>query len=432
MKKLVSFMLVVSAVFFSACSDEGAANGEPPGKKVPFKNHSNAIIIHWNSVALETMQVPAYDPMIGSRIFAMVHIAMHDALNSIAPVYETYTSQAVDKKADPIAAVSAAAYTVLVKSFPDRKDFLDAALAESTKDLKPADAKQRGIALGSAAGNAIYALRENDGAFANPISEVNNPPEPGVYQAVPPMAILYAPFWATLPTFGLESPQQFRSVALPGITSEVYTRDYNEVKDKGRLENSTRTEEETAIAKFWYEFSDIGWNRVTAVAATDKKLDLISTARLFALVNMAMADSYIAGWDSKFHYNFWRPYTAIRAAETDGNENTLADVNWEPLMTTPPVQDYPSTHSTLGNSAATILTQIIGANTGFSMTSTSADPANSTRTFATFAQAATENADSRVLAGLHFRFSCDEGLALGKKVGQWMLDHQLKPLSGSL
>jgi hypothetical protein len=168
------------------------------------------------------------------------------------------------------------------------------------------------------------------------------------------------------------------------------------------------------------------------VAATDKKLDLISTARLFALVNMAMADSYIAGWDSKFHYNFWRPYTAIRAAETDGNENTLADVNWEPLMTTPPVQDYPSTHSTLGNSAATILTQIIGANTGFSMTSTSADPANSTRTFATFAQAATENADSRVLAGLHFRFSCDEGLALGKKVGQWMLDHQLKPLSGSL
>lgn len=431
MKKLVLFVLIVSAVLFPACSDEGGANGESPGKKVPFRNHSNAIIIHWNSLALETMQVPAYDPMIGSRIFAMVHIAMHDALNSIAPVYETYTNHGIDKKADPIAAVSAAAYTVLVKSFPDRKDFLDAALAESTKNVKSTDAKQRGITLGTAAGNAIYALRESDGAFANPISEVNNPLEPGVYQAVPPMAILYAPFWATLPTFGLESPQQFRSVSQPGITSEIYTRDYNEVKEKGRLENSTRTDEETFIAKFWYEFSDIGWNRVTAVAAMDKKLDLISTARLFALVNMAMADSYIAGWDAKFHYNFWRPYTAIRAAETDGNGNTAADTNWEPLMVTPPVQDYPSTHSTLGNAAAVVLSNIIGANTAFTMTSTSAEPANSTRTFSSFAQAAVENADSRVLAGLHFRFSCEEGLVLGEKVGQWMLNHQLKPLKGN-
>src|SRR5690606_17542558 len=150
--------------------------------------------------------------------------------------------------------------------------------------------------------------------------------------------------------------------------SEIYTRDYNEVKEKGRLENSTRTDEETFIAKFWYEFSDIGWNRVTAVAAMDKKLDLISTARLFALVNMAMADSYIAGWDAKFDYDVWRPDTAVRAADTDGSGNTAADTNSEPLMVTPPVQDYPSTPSTLGNAGAVVLSNIIGANTAFTMT----------------------------------------------------------------
>jgi hypothetical protein len=167
-----------------------------------------------------------------------------------------------------------------------------------------------------------------------------------------------------------------------------------------------------------------GWRRIHSAA--DKNLDLISTARLFALVNIALADSYIAGWDSKFHYNFWRPYTAVRAAATDGNDNTSEDASWEPLMNTPPVHDYPSTHSTLGNAAATVLNELIGANTGFTMTSTSAEPANSTRTFVNFSKAAEENADSRVFAGIHFRFSCEQGLELGEKIGNWVVEHQLK------
>ena len=129
---------------------------------------------------------------------------------------------------------------------------------------------------------------------------------------------------------------------------QQYAEDFNEVRQIGAKESSTRTAEQTTIAKFWYEFSEIGWNRVTATVAADQSLDLLITARLFALVNMALADSYIAGWDSKFHYDFWRPYTAVRAAATDGNDNTPGDASWEPLMNTPPVQDYPSTHSALG------------------------------------------------------------------------------------
>lgn len=424
----MSVMLFFTAVFFSACSEsEGFGYGEYPGKKMPFRNHSNASILQWNTVTLETMQGLTYDPMIASRIFVMVHLAMHDALNGIAPVFETYSLQQQDKKADPVAALSAAAYTVLVETFPDKKAQLDAALAQAIKDVKSTDAKERGLAIGSIAGKLIVEIRKNDGAFQNPIAEINNPQEPGLYQPVPPTPFVYAPFWATLKPFGLESPAQFRIAAMPGLNSTEYTEDFNEVKLKGSKENSTRTTEETTIAKFWYEFSEIGWNRVTATVAANKNLDLLSTARLFALVNIALADSYIAGWDSKFHYNFWRPYTAVRIAATDGNDNTSEDASWEPLMNTPPVHDYPSTHSTLGNAAATVLNELIGANAGFTMTSTSADPANSTRSFINFSQAAEENADSRVFAGIHFRFSCEGGLELGKRIGDWTVGNHLKP-----
>jgi hypothetical protein len=428
MKKFMYVMLFFAAVFFSACSEsEGFGYRDNPGKKTPFRNHSNAIVLQWNTVTLETMQGPTYDPMIASRIFAMVHLAIHDALNGIAPVFETYALQQQDKKADPVAAVSGAAYAVLVESFPAKKQQLDAALAQAIKDIKSADAKERGLALGKIAGEAIVALRSDDGAFQNPIAEINNPQEPGLYQPVPPTPFVYAPFWATLKTFGLESPEQFRIAAMPEINSSEYTINFNEVKQKGSKVNSTRTTEETTIAKFWYEFSEIGWNRVTATVSADKNLDLLSTARLFALVNIALADSYIAGWDSKFHYNFWRPYTAVRAAGTDGNDNTSEDPSWEPLMNTPPVHDYPSTHSTLGNAAATVLNAMVGSNTGFTMTSTSAEPANSTRSFVNFDQAAKENADSRVFAGIHFRFSCERGLELGKRIGDWTVENSLKP-----
>lgn len=410
-----------------ACSEAGGFEYGP--KAPPFQNHSNAIVIHWNTVAYETMLEPAYDPMIASRVFAMVHIAVHDALNGIAPYYETYSLQEQDELADPVAAVSAAAYTVLVETFPGRKEHLDAALAEALKQVNAGEAKERGLALGTKAGRAMFDLRKDDGAFADPIAEVNNPQEPGKYQAVPPMLFVYAPFWATLPTFALKSPDQFRATAMPAIGSVEYTENFNEVKLKGVKKNSTRTDEETFVAKFWYEFSEIGWNRVTAVAASDNNLDLLSTARLFALVNMALADSYIAGWDSKFHYDFWRPYTAIRAAATDGNDHTEADLQWEPLMDTPPVQDYPSTHSMLGNAAATVLNALVGSNKGFTMTSTTADPAGSTRTFENFTEAARENADSRVLAGIHFRFSCDKGLELGREIGEWTLSNLLKPIN---
>lgn len=424
MKKFFYSLLAVASIALVAFTAAYEHRGK--GKEVPFKNYSNAVIISWNNTAFETMQGPTYNPLLASRILAMVHLAMHDALNNIAPSYDTYAYHREEKRADPIAAASAAAHAVLVGSFPDKKQFLDSALNQALTKVKDGADKDRGIMLGEDAGQAILALRSKDGAFGDPVGKLNNPEQPGLYQLTPPMEFVFAPFWTTMPTFGIKSPDQFRLGAMPALTSNEYAKDFNEVKTIGAKQSTTRTQEQTFIAKFWYEFSEIGWNRVTSVAAKDANLDLITTARLFALVNIGLADSYIAGWDSKFHHNFWRPYTAIRNANRDNNNETGEDASWEPLLNTPPVHDYPSTHSVLGSAAATVLTAILG-DRGFTMTSTSAEPANATRTLKSFSAAAIENGDSRVFAGIHFRFSCDAGLRLGNDIGHWILGNSLKP-----
>lgn len=432
-QKFLGLLFFVVLVLPGCSESSGFGNpGETSFKNRPayFKNHSNAIVLSWNATAQNTMAGPAYNPLLATRIMAMMHIAMHDALNNIAPVYETYSFNQPDKKADPIAAISSAAHAVLVSSFPDKKDQLDAALSESLNKVKAGPARERGLELGKASANAIIGLRSNDDAFRDPIAEITNPVQPGLYQPVPPTPIVYAPFWKDMTPFSLESPAQFRIAPFPSLDSELYAHDFNEVLNKGKLSGSTRTADETAVAKFWYELSEIGWNRVAHTAATQQNVDLLTTTRLFALVNIALADAYIAGWDSKFHYDFWRPYTAIRAAETDGNSATHPDATWEPLMPTPPVQDYPSTHSTLGNAAAVVLSEVIGKNIGFSMTSTSADPVNSTRSFKNFYEAANENSESRVLAGIHFRFSCRKGLELGEKIGFQIMETRLRPING--
>ena len=313
--------------------------------------------------------------------------------------------------------------------YPDKKEQLDSVFADAVAKIKNNDARQRGFALGKSAGDAIIQLRINDDPLRDPIGEINNPLEPGLYQPVPPMPFLYTPFWKDMQPFSLETPDHFRIEAFPSLATTEYAQAFNEVKQKGSLSSTHRSTEETAIAKYWYELSEIGWNRITQNVANDQKLDLLATTRLFALVNIALADAYIAGWDSKFHYDFWRPYTAIRAAETDGNPSTESDAAWEPLMPTPPVQDYPSTHSTLGNAAAVVLSEVVGSNVGFSMASPTADPVNSSRSFRNFYEAARENSESRILAGIHFRFSCEKGLDLGEKIGFQVLETKLRPLN---
>jgi hypothetical protein len=359
----------------------------------------------------------------------MVHLAIHDAVNGIEEKYSRYAFTGKDKKANPISAAGYAAHTVLMHEIPAQKHYLDSVLRTSLENIKDDEARARGAYLGKEAALAVISKRVSDGAQREVIGQVPVSDMAGFYQAVPPFEFVFAPYWSDVKTFSLQRKDQFRVAPHPPLTSDAYAKAFNEVKQVGYLRSNTRTTDQTAYAKFWYEFSESGWNRIARTVVASKKLDMLEAARLLALVDMALADAYIAGWDSKFHYNFWRPYTAILKADLDGNYATAMDKSWTPSEPTPPVQDYPSTHSALGNAAATVLANLLGDNTSFSFSSPTALPGSTVRSFASFSQAARENAESRIMAGIHFRFSCEAGLDLGGKIGEWTVHNQLLPLN---
>ncbi|HET8735163.1 MAG TPA: vanadium-dependent haloperoxidase [Pricia sp.] len=423
--KQFMFMLGVVTSLNAVCDQENDTGTD----SVPF---SNDVVLEWNEVAYQAFGGKAYqNSLMASRINAMVHIAMHDALNAIYPEFSTYAYTGKDVDANPIAAAASAAHTVLVHEIGDKRQYLDSALQKSLSAIPGGESKTRGIALGKAAGQSIITARSDDGSIGNPISPLIPTSTPGAYRTVPPFDFVFAPYWVDVRPFGLEKKDQFRCVQPPMLNSMEYAKAFDEVREMGRLESLSRTVDQSAYSNFWYEFSEAGWNRVARTIAVDRKLGLLETARLFALVDMAIADAYIAGWDSKFHYNLWRPYTAIRNADQDGNTETLEDLQWESLMPSPPVQDYPSTHSALGNAAATVMANLVGDKTPFTMGSPTAQPVNSTRSYTSLSQAADENADSRVRAGIHFRFACEAGQELGDKVALWILGNHLKPLKQS-
>jgi hypothetical protein len=422
--KKFSTPILLSLFFGLIISSIVSAN---PG---PVSKQPASAILYWNEVAYHAFGGTKYQhALMSSRINAMVHLAIHDALNGIEEKYSRYAFNGIDKKADPLAATATAAHTVLVNEIPGSRAYVDSVLNKVLKSLKDGAAKTKGIALGIAAGKAVIEKRAKDGAQGNVVGAIAPSAVAGIYQAVPPFDFAFAPHWKDMQSFTLKSNDQFRSAPYPSLQSEKYAAAFNEVKAMGGLNGNARTADQTFYAQFWYEFSEAGWNRVTRVVTASQNLNLLDAARLFALVDMALADSYIAGWESKFYYNFWRPFTAIRNAANDGNKVTVADENWEPALPTPPVHDYPSTHSVLGNAAATVLALVMGDNTPFTMSSPTAVPAGATRSFRSFSQAAKENADSRVMAGIHFRFSCEAGLEMGDKIGRWTVENMLRPLN---
>jgi hypothetical protein len=277
--------------------------------------------------------------------------------------------------------------------------------------------------VGKAAAAAVLAKRKADGSAVKETYVLRT--EPGQYRYTPPFDFAAAPHWRQVTPFALTHAAQFRSVAAPPLTSEAYRKDFDEVKRVGGKIASARSQDETHYAAFWYEFSDIGWNRIARVVSGRKQQDLWDRARTFALLNMALADSYIAGWDSKYHYNAWRPVTAIHLAESDGNPHTAPDARFETLLPTPPVPDMPSTHSVLGMAAASVLAHAFGDQVAFSFASPSALPGNPVRSFRSFSEAALENADSRVKAGLHFRYATTAGLEMGRRIGDHVTHHAL-------
>jgi hypothetical protein len=422
------------AVAFAACAlVAGAAQAQERRAAAPWcADRCDQVVIDWNAIAYQAIKAgDGYvNPMAASRSLAMVHLAMHDAVNATRARYASYTDVGSDPAADPVVAAASAAHDVLAALYPKEQvaALLKTALDQTVFDAGVGASVTRGSALGKRVAAAVLHKRAADGAHATLPYQPGT--RPGQYRYTPGFDFLAAPHWRHVQPFALSAPSQYRSAPPPALGSPEYTRAFIEVKGTGgKAADAKRTADQTHYAAWWYEFSDIGWNRIARTVARDRSQDLWERARTFALLNVAMADSYIAGWDSKMHHDFWRPVTAIHLADGDGNPRTLPDAAFVPLLTTPPVQDYPSTHSALGAAAATVLAHAFGSDRiAFETGSSSAVPANPTRRFASFSEAARENADSRVRAGLHFRFATVAGLQMGEQVGRHAVQYTLMPL----
>jgi hypothetical protein len=234
--------------------------------------------------------------------------------------------------------------------------------------------------------------------------------------------------WGQVLPFALKAGEQFRADPPPDLFSARYAAEVNEVMQVGGDQSNMRTDEQSEIARYWYESSALGWNRIARNIAATSNLNIWKSAQLFALLNVAMAEGYIAGFESKYYFNFWRPITAIREAHADGNPDTEGNPDWNSYLVSPPVPDWPSTHSVLGAAGAAVLARVFETDMiDFEMTS-GAPYAGIKRSFYSFSEASLENANSRVLAGIHFRAACVAGRKQGREVAEYILDNYFQPL----
>jgi hypothetical protein len=375
-------------------------------------------VVRWNRLATDAAVAEQIDPLTESRVFAITHAAMHDALNAIDRRYEPYREGvAAAPGALPEAAVAAAAHAALIELMPARKADFDLQFAETLAQIQDKRAAAAGMRVGRQAAARLLALRRDDGA-SRPVAHPAGT-KAGEYRPTPPdfTPALFA-HWGKVQPFVLKSSSQFRPAAPLAPTSARARAEVEEVRAIGGKTSALRSAEQSEISRYWYESSPQGWNRITRVVEASRGLDEWQSARLFALVNLAMAEGYIGGFEAKYHFNYWRPATAIRES---------GDASWLPDLDTPPVPDYPSTHTVLGAAAAAVLARFFDTDmVSFSMTS-GAPYAGITRRFWSFSEAAQENGASRILAGIHFPTAVRAGYVQGDLIGAWTYEHALRP-----
>lgn len=386
------------------------------------------VVLDWNITALKATDAAPFNPPVESRNLAIVHAAMFDAVNSIVGEFRPYAVElSTPKGASPDAAAAAAAHFALVQLYPAQQATLDAAYAASLSSIPDGSAKTDGIAVGEAVATQILAQRVNDGADA----AVNAPYTPGNQAGnwIPtPPAFRPAldPGWGKVRPFFLKQGSQFRPGAPPAMTSAQYKRDFDEIKDVGSATTTNRTQEQTGLAQFWVSTGPQIWNPAARQVAIAKGFTVSQNARVFALLNLAGADAFIAAWDAKFAYNQWRPITAIRAANT-GKPESMADPSWSPLIGTPPFPDYIAGHTTYAGAAEKVLEYVFGQHPGVVMKLTSATLPGVVETYSTFEDIADGVVEARVLGGVHWRTSDLVGKRVGEHVGEFAVDHFLKP-----
>lgn len=397
------------------------------------------IVTQWNDTTLEALRINNTPPPIASRALAMVHTAIYDAVNSITQSHEAYELDVVSPPtASKEAAVSAAAAGVLTAIFPNQAAAFLAQETAVLAGLLDGRDETAGTLVGRLAADAMLALRATDGSTAT--STYLPGTEPGNWQPTPPGNLAAElPHWGSVTPFGLVEVQPISDlvgiVSIPELDSVEYAAAYNEVKELGSATSSTRTEDQTQIAKFWSNGAGTATppgtlNIMAQQVSAARNATLEQNARLFALLNIAMADAAISVWDAKYETDFWRPITAIRSGATDGNDATIEDANWEPLITTPPFPSYASGHAAFSGTAASVLQKFFRTDS-VSFTLASEEDDVSDRSFTSISQAAQESADSRLYGGIHWSFDNTDGLVLGDAIGSFVVDTLLPSLPGA-
>jgi membrane-associated phospholipid phosphatase len=381
------------------------------------------VVTDWNNAALDAIRNGHTPPPIASRSLAILHVSIYDAVNGITRTHEPYlVPSAVPASASREAAASAAAHKALVTLFPASTSTFDALYAAILAAIPNGPQKLAGVVWGEFVANQILAARANDGSDA-----IVLPPGgsgPGVWVPTPPGFLPYLlPQWGFVAPFAMSSSSQFRPPGPPSLDSQRYAADYNEVKQLGAAVGSTRTEDQTQIALFWADGGGTEtppghWNSIAQIIADARGNTLEENVRLFALLNIAMADAAICAWDAKYTFDFWRPVTAIAFAEPQ--------LNWVSFIVTPPFPDYVSGHSTFSGAAATVLALFYGTD-DLPFTTGSDFLPNVYRSFPTCLAAAEEAAVSRLYGGIHFRSANEDGLEAGIGIGEWAATHYLQP-----
>jgi hypothetical protein len=388
--------------------------------------HADAVT-DWNETAIRAAASVGISTGWQSRIVAIAHAAMFDAVNSIERKYTKYAVEVSPSAgASAEAAAITAAHAVLTQLVPDQKNMLDAALTTTLAKVADGAAKDAGTAVGREVAAKLLEIRSNDGIDAKVAYTPGT--APGAWQ---PTAPAFTPgvltqFGAVKP-FMLKSSDQFTMPGPPLLDSEAFARDMLEIQAVGARRSASRTAEQSEVAIFWTVSTHMPFNAAARAATTKRGISLVENARLFALLNMVGADSQIACWHWKYQVNFWRPVTAIRAVDSAKNAALKSDPNWEPLLTTPAHPDYPSGHASYGGAAAEVLKAVFGDD---SVDVSFTWPAfGVTRTYTSFAQIDREIIDARVWGGIHFRKTDEDSSALGHKIGEYAVKTWLRPVS---